>query len=122
MKRIVNRNGGYWIEKPQSTAAGVVVTITGLLWAVFGTTSLIAGTPGGAVLATLIFGIPAMLIATLARTRRYRVAAVLDARQVAGGVWLNIMDDRNVRHEVVTDEATSQGVAYVLTGRTGVEA
>lgn len=121
MKTIVNRKGGYYVNKRGSGVAAFFAIVIGVGCAVMSLPLFVAGS-AYAWPAFLILGLPTVLLAMLAARKRTRIIAVLDARQVAGGIMLRVMDKDRVTHDVLTDEATSQGLAHILTGRTGIQA
>lgn len=123
MKQVVNRKGGYFVEAPGSGAAKIVAGFLLAVWLVLSMIAVFSGSWGEAFAYTLFVGGPAFAISHLwGSPKRHKIAAVIHANQVAGGVLLRVMDERQVQHELVVDEATAQGIAHILTGRTGIDA
>jgi hypothetical protein len=118
--RIVNARGGYYVERKSRFGMALGAVLLGIAWFVLAIPLFIGGSGGTALVLTVVLGIPAIVLAAKAARKRWKITAVIEARQVAGGVLVHVMDVRQVAHQLVTDEQTAQGLAHVLTGRTGI--
>lgn len=116
MWSIENTRKGWAIVKPGRAWARVVGGILAAIWGL-GLIGLFAG--GGFFLfmfATVLFGAPAaVLIFGPGDTKLHLIRALLDVRDVAGGSLVTLVDERQRRHELITDRVTAEAVRTTLT-------
>lgn len=120
MKRITIVKDAFFVERPglvwAQVVAGVLLApwLLAMLWALFTTSDSAALV---AFLWTLLTFIPAVALRIIwGSTRRYRIAAVVEARDVPGGAFMVVVDVLGARHEVVTTPGIARGVSYELAG------
>ncbi|WP_062311534.1 hypothetical protein [Demequina rhizosphaerae] len=119
MKRIVTSRGHYYVERPGSVGAVLGSIALGALWFVVVVPAFAVGTDRTLIftmVATFVLGLPAYLLASRKGARqRSRVAAIIDAREVPGGVHLVVMDTANARHELVVTDGVVSDLERALT-------
>lgn len=122
MKRITYTRSGWVVERVSRYGMALGAILLGVAWFIVCVPLMPSGRWWGLIfLATLIFGIPAAILAAKSGRQRRRIIAVIDAREVAGGVLLRVVDERQVQHELVTDNHTAERLAHGFTGQASVE-
>lgn len=115
MKRLILHNGAYHVETPPRGPARVIAGAMLAVFLIVALTNAVEGSWGAVLLWTLLLGVPAFIVSQVwGSTKRHRVAAVVEAREVPGGALLAVMDVRNVRHELVVDPAVARGLTVAL--------
>lgn len=121
MKKIKLHRGVYYVERGRRMWADVLSAVLFVLWVI---TALIPGLTGatgagGVIFGTVILLVPALILSYgPSRPKRWKIAAVVDGRDVPGGVLLTVMDVRNQRHELIVDQAVAVDLAKSLEAAT----
>lgn len=123
MKRIVYSFGAPFIERRGSVWVALLSIVLGVAWVVAATPGFITGDSdllAFSLVTTLVLGVPAILLAAFKGSRRrYRVAAVVEAREVPGGIHVVVLDAKGRRHELVTAREVVERLVASLTGTVG---
>jgi hypothetical protein len=115
MKRLILHRGAYHVETPPRGPSRVIAGTMLGVFLIAALTNAVEGSWGAVFLWALLLGAPAFAVSQLwGSTKRHRVAAVVEAREVPGGALLAVMDVRNVRHDLVVDPAVARGLAVAL--------
>ena len=119
-KRIVGSPRGVFVETPGKMWAAILGVVLGVVWFVL---CLPAFTGEAlallwALLVTSIVGVPALALLVIGSRRRRRVNAVLNLREVPGGVFVEVIDAQQRRHELVVSPDVAAGMVNVLSART----
>ncbi|MCB2411777.1 hypothetical protein LGT39_02800 [Demequina sp. TTPB684] len=119
MIEITQRGGTYYVERRGRTWAKVCSGILLVPWLLLTLLPLLAGYGFAPldVVWTLVWFTPAALLSFgPGRTKRHEIIAMLDARDVAGGVLMTVMDARQVTHQLVVNGDASAAMASALSG------
>lgn len=112
MTKLVLRYSRYYVKTKGRTGARVGSGVLLAGWVLLVLLPVLFGEPVSlawiAVWSLVLFVPAALLSSTAGKTRLTKVRAILEGRNVPGGFYLVVMDERNERHEMVVDAARAQ--------------
>jgi hypothetical protein len=124
MIAITQRGGTHYVERQGRLWAKIVSGVLLAPWLLLTLLPLLTGygfSPLDLVWTILLFVPAAALSFGHGRTKRHRVIAVTDARQVAGGTLVTVVDAQQGTHQLIVSADAAEGIADSLTGHEHVD-